>query len=79
VVIGRVDGDDPDWHKWGKDAVVCDPWASGLIIPMPPHIYGTIRLLGDSFAAYPADLLGDKMKTMFPKDFQRVWLQYREK
>ena len=79
VVIGRVGGDDKDWRKWGKTAVVCDPWASGLLIPMPPGYQGTITKLGDDYAAYPADLLGDKMKTMFPKDFREVFLQYREK
>jgi hypothetical protein len=35
-------------------------------------------MLGDNYAAYPADLLGDKMKTMFSKDFREVFLQYRE-
>jgi hypothetical protein len=79
VVIGRVGGDDNDWRTWGKTAVVCDPWASGLLIPMPPGYVGTITKLGDNYAAYPADLLGDKMKTMFSKDFREVFLQYREK
>jgi hypothetical protein len=77
VVIGRV-GDDADWRKWGKAAVVCDPWASGLLIPMPPGIQGTTTMLGDNYAAYTADLLGVKMKTMFPKTFREVLLAYHE-
>src|SRR5262245_1215393 len=77
VVIGRV-VDDADWRKWGKTAVVCDPWAPGLLIPMPPGIQGATRKLGDDYAAYPANLLGDKMKTMFPKDFREVLLAHHE-
>ncbi|HEY7428192.1 MAG TPA: hypothetical protein VH682_28420 [Gemmataceae bacterium] len=78
VVIGRVGGDDNDWRTWGKTAVVCDPWASGLLIPMPPGYVGTITKLGDNYAAYPADLLGAKMKTMFPTTFREPLLVYRE-
>jgi hypothetical protein len=71
VVIGReVDTD--DWSKWGKSAVVCDPWAFGYIgtdDSDPKHVRS--GRFGDSFTVYTADLLGTKMKTMFP-DFTGV-------
>ena len=66
VVIGR-DGDATDWRKWGKNAVVCDPWAFGYIgtdDSDPVHV--RVGRFGDSFTAYTADLFGTKMKTMFP-------------
>jgi hypothetical protein len=77
VVIGR-EVDTSDWSKWGKSAVVCDPWAFGYIGTDgsdPKHVRS--GRFGDSFTAYTADLLGTKMKTMFP-DFTGVLLAFSE-
>jgi hypothetical protein len=40
VVIGRKEGTDGDpiGRTWGRNAVVCDPWAPGLIIPLLPGL-----------------------------------------
>jgi hypothetical protein len=45
---------------------------------MPPGIQGTIRMLGNDYAAFTADLLEVKMKMMFPTTFREVLLAYRE-
>jgi hypothetical protein len=77
VVIGR-EADTSDWSKWGKSAVVCDPWAFGYIgtdNSDPKHV--RTGRFGDSFTAYTADLLGTKMKIMFP-DFTGVLLAFGE-
>jgi hypothetical protein len=77
VVIGR-EADTSDWSKWGKSAVVCDPWAFGYIgtdDSDPKHVRR--GRFGDSFTAYTADLLGTKMKIMFP-DFTGVLLAFGE-
>lgn len=66
VVVGR-DGK-PDNNNmgtnWGDAAVVCDPWAHGLMRPLPPGMSGPADTYGPSFSAYPAKLLDQKMKTM---------------
>lgn len=66
VVIGR-DGKDEDDNKgtnWGASAVVCDPWAHGLMKPLPPGMSGPADTYGPSYSAYPATLLDQKMKAM---------------
>jgi len=80
VVIGRApitQVEQPDsWLTWGKSAVVCDPWATGLLRqtnePNRPA-----RPFGDSYSAYPANLLGEKMSAMFPS-FQYPVLEHHE-
>jgi hypothetical protein len=77
VVIGR-EADSDDWRKWGKSAVVCDPWAFGYIgtdDSDPNHVRS--GRFGDPFTVYTADLLGTKMKTMFPS-FTGVLLAFGE-
>jgi hypothetical protein len=79
VVIGRnpkakmgVDS----WKNWGRDAVVCDPWAVGVhrsnSTPKKPSLFG------ESFGAYPATQLGQKMKELFPH-FKSVEVKHTEK
>jgi hypothetical protein len=79
VVIGRIPkspiGVDK-WEKdWGKNAVVCDPWAVGLhrsnSTPSKPSTFG------DSYGAYPASQLGRKMKEMFSR-FRTVEVKHSE-
>jgi hypothetical protein len=79
VVIGRKAGtdNDPFGRTWGKDAVICDPWASGYIIPSPPGAKGRPRTFGDSFAVYTVDLLEQRMKAMH-KSFSGVRFQHRD-
>jgi hypothetical protein len=52
-VIGRNRDDvDTVGRNWDKSAVVCDPWAYGLKIPLPAgQIYGSEATFGDSYAA----------------------------
>lgn len=75
VVIGRrgSNADDGVGRNWGESAVVCDPWAPGLLRPLPAGVAGPLDQFGASFAAYPAKLLGSKMKEMHPQ-FQGVRL-----
>ena len=82
VVIGRKgsDKDDKLGRNWGTNAVVCDPWASGLYFyrDWPWYnvaVYADLRL-GDSYAAYPASLLEQNMKAMH-KSFSGVTLVHR--
>jgi len=80
VVIGRKgsEEDDNNGGNWGKKAVVCDPWASGLprkpasVTLGPPHAFG------DSYVAYPTALLKKNMEAMFPGLFNGVSLVHRE-
>jgi hypothetical protein len=80
VVIGRRESDDVEslGRNWDKSAVVCDPWAYGLKIPLPAgQIYGPERTFGDSYAAYSAALLEQNMKAMHPS-FSGVRVEHRE-
>jgi len=81
VVIGRGESDDVEslGRNWDKSAVVCDPWAYGLKIPLPAgQIYGPEATFGDSYAAYSAALLEQNMKAMHPS-FSGVRKEHREK
>jgi hypothetical protein len=79
VVIGRngKPDNDPVGRKWGKDAVICDPWAAGVLIPLGPHQLGPHATFGMAFAAYTADLLEPNMKRIFP-GFKGVTIAHRE-
>jgi hypothetical protein len=79
VVIGRNRDDvDTVGRNWDKSAVVCDPWAYGLKIPLPAgQIYGPEATFGDSYAAYSAALLEQNMKAMHPS-FSGVRVEHRE-
>jgi hypothetical protein len=78
VVIGRSGKSDDDsfGRNWGGDAVICDPWASGLKAFFPGSPYGPIRF-GDTYAAYSAAFLEQNMKAMH-RDFNGASLAYRE-
>ena len=77
VVIGRNGNKDNDifGRNWGDDAVVCDPWASGLREVVP--FYGSLSF-GDSYSAYSAAFLEQNMKAMH-KSFSGVKMRHREK
>ena len=79
VVIGRRESDDVEslGRNWDKSAVVCDPWAYGLNISFDwPFSHARIPF-GDSFAAYSAVLLEQKMNAMHPR-FSGVTVSHRE-
>jgi hypothetical protein len=81
VVIGREYDADPaskldPWEQWGDDAVVCDPWAPGLL-KAPAAGAKTGAPFGDAFAAYPAKQLRNKVKQLFP-GFTGVFLEHGE-
>ena len=78
LVIGRSgsDTDDSFGRNWDSNAVICDPWASGLKAFFPGSLYGPIRF-GDTYAAYSAAFLEQNMKAMH-RDFNGVTLSYRE-
>jgi hypothetical protein len=79
VVIGRRGKPDDDEMglNWGKDAVVCDPWAAGVLIPLQPGTQGAMANYGHSYSAYPAALLARNMKAMHPS-FTGVTVSHRE-
>ena len=69
VVIGRGGSraDDSVGGNWGDAAVVCDPWAPGLVKPLRSGDTGPLEQFGETFAAYSAKFLGSKMKAMHSK------------
>lgn len=80
VVIGRKGSEEDDNHggNWGKNAVVCDPWASGLPRKPAPASVGPPHTFGDSYAAYSTALLKKNMVVLFPGLFNGVSLVHRE-
>ncbi|HRD67506.1 MAG TPA: hypothetical protein PKY50_15285 [Candidatus Competibacter sp.] len=80
VVIGRKESDEDDNYggNWAKNAVVCDPWASGLPRKLASASFGPPHTFGDSYAAYPAALLKKNMEAMFPGLFKGVSLIHHE-
>jgi hypothetical protein len=74
VVLGR-EYDTTDWTKWGKSAVVCDPWAEGLLKSKSYDRNG--GAYGDFYSAYEATFLGFCMRQMFP-GFQGVQFEHTE-
>jgi hypothetical protein len=79
VVIGRNGRPDNDavGRNWGKDAAVCDPWAAGVLIPLPPNVEGPLDTFGMAYGAYTANLLEQNMKRIFPT-FKGVMWAHRE-
>ena len=79
VVLGRRPtapvAENDSWLKWGDSAVVCDVWAGGLI-KYDPRAPVKESHFPESYTAYPAKLLGQNMKAMFPT-FQYPVLEYR--
>jgi hypothetical protein len=68
VVVGRVNGSvigKDAWLNWGPGAVVCDPWAVGLLRGKAKD-NSSGKAFGDSFGVYPATQLREKMTQMFP-------------
>jgi hypothetical protein len=79
VVIGRKEKPDDNavGSNWDDKAVICDPWAPGLMIRPAPGTFGPATTFGDAYAAYPAKHLEQKMKVMHPA-FQGVQIRLRE-
>ena len=57
--------------------MVCDPWAPGVMAPLPPGIQGPMDTFGESYAVYTVDLLKSKMKAM-RTNFRGVTVEHRE-
>lgn len=74
VVLGRTK-DTEDWTAWGPSAVICDPWAVRL--RRATYRNATGAPFGDSFGAYPATQLRQKMTEMFPR-FTGAALEHSE-
>lgn len=80
VVIGRKGSEEDDNHggNWGKNAIVCDPWASGLPRNPASASFGPPHTFGDSYTAYPTEFLKKNMEAMFPGLFKGASLVHRE-